>query len=105
MKNTTTNYIAHENVIEMLELWVEPDMWEDQSIFTEIKEVVQKLKEPSCQLSKRELFLTQELVSELLEATQTSFNKADDKYKNELSLAIKDITEFQSFLEVSTEAH
>ena len=105
MKIVTSNSTVNDNVINMLSLWVTPDMWQDKMLFAEIKEVIQKLSEPSYQLSERELIITQELINGLLEATLVSFKKADDFQKNELSLVLNDITKFLSFLEVGTETH
>jgi hypothetical protein len=105
MKSAMTNDIGSANVINMLNLWITPDMWQDKTLFAEIKEVIQKLTEPSYQLSERELLITQELINGLLEATIVSFNKADDFQKNELSLVLNDITKFLSFLEVGTETY
>jgi len=105
MKSAMTNDIGSANVINMLNLWITPDMWQDKALFAEIKEVIQKLSEPSYQLSERELIITQELINGLLEATLVSFKKADDFQKNELSLVLNDVTNFLSFLEVGTETH
>ena len=106
MKSAMTNDIGSANVINMLNLWITPDMWQDKTLFAEIKEVIQKLTEQSSsQLSERELCLTQELTNGLLEATLASFDKADDIQKDELGLVLNDITKFVSFLEVSTESH
>ena len=90
----------------MLSLWLTPDMWQEKTVFFEIKEVIQKLTEQSSyQLSEREFYLTQELTSGLLEATLTSFDKADDFQKDELGLALNDIRKFLSFLQISTETY
>ncbi|WP_019027536.1 hypothetical protein [Colwellia piezophila] len=105
MKSAMTNYIGIENVINMLRLWVTPDMWQDKTLFAEIKAVINKLSESSYQLSERELFLTQELTDGLLEGTISSFDKADDALKKELALSIKEILEFQSFLLTGAEPH
>lgn len=105
MKSAMTNYIGFATIINMLKLWIAPDIWHDKTLFAEIKDVIQKLTEPLYQLSERELFLTQELVNGLLEAIFLSFNKVDDFQKNELSLVINDITQFLSFLEADTENH
>lgn len=96
------NYI---NVINMLSLWATPDMWQDKTLFAEVKAVIKKLTESSYQLSERELFLTQELTNGLLEATLSSFNKADDLLKEDLALVLNDITKFQSFLLMGADAH
>jgi len=105
MKSVTSNSTVNDNVINMLSLWVTPDMWQDKTLFAEIKAVIQKLSESFYQLSERELFITQELTIGLLEATLASFDKADDFQKNELSLVLNDINKFLSFLEVCTETH
>ena len=95
----------YANVINMLNLWVTPSMWGDKALFEEIRAVLNKLSNSSCQLTDRELCLTQSLTNGLLEATLSSFKTADDFQKNELSLALNDITKFLSFLEVGTETH
>jgi hypothetical protein len=105
MKNEMTNSTGNSSVINMLSLWVTPDMWQDKTLFAEIKEVIQKLSEPSYQLSERELFITQELTNGLLEATLASFNNAENSLKDELSLSLKQILEFQSFLVAGADAH
>lgn len=105
MKSAMTNYIRHVNVINMLNLWITPDMWQDKTLFAEIKEVIQKLTEPSYQLSEGELLITQELINGLLEATISSLGKADGSLKEELALALRDITQFQSFLLIGGDGH
>jgi hypothetical protein len=105
MKNEMTNDTGNANVINMLSIWVTPDMWQDKALFDEIKTVIKKLSKPSFQLSERELFLTQELTNGLLEATLSSFDKADDSLKEELSLSLKEILEFQSLLVTSANSH
>tara|TARA_R110000850_G_scaffold37134_3_gene97672 strand:+ start:1495 stop:1815 length:321 start_codon:yes stop_codon:yes gene_type:complete len=106
MKSDMTHYTGNAKVIYVLSLWLTPDMWQEKTLFAEIKEVIQKLTEQSSyQLSERELYLTQELTNGLLEATLASFDKADDFQKDELGLALNDITKFLSFLEISTENH
>lgn len=101
-----TNSTENANVINMLSLWVTPDMWQDKTLFVEIKEVIQKLTEQtSYQLSERELFLTQELTNGLLDATLASFDKANDSLKEELALSIENILEFQSLLITCVDAH
>jgi hypothetical protein len=97
MKSDAINSIRNTNIINILNLWVTPDMWQDKMLFAEIKGVIQKLTEPSSQLSEREMFITQELTNGLLEATLASFDKADDLLKEALALSIKEILEFQSF--------
>jgi hypothetical protein len=99
------NAMNYSNVINMLNLWVTPYMWEEKTLFSEINAVIKKLSESSYQLSERELFLTQELVNGLLEATLTSFDRADDSLKGELALALNDITQFQSFIVTSVDKH
>ena len=103
MKSAMTNDIGNTNVINMLSLWVTPDMWQDKRLFAEIKAVIKKLSESSYQLSERELFLTQELINGLLEATLASFDKADDSLKEELPLSLKEILEFQSLFVTSAD--
>ncbi len=98
MKNIMINSTNNENVINMLSLWATLDMWQDKTLFIEIKAVIRKLSQSSCQLSERELFLTKELTKGLLEATISSFDKADEALINEFSLALNDITQFQTFL-------
>lgn len=105
MKSAMSNYIGIENVINMLSLWVTPDMWQDKTLFAEIKAVINKLSESSYQLSERELFLTHELTDGLLEATTSSFYKADDALKKDIALSLKDILEFQSFLLTGADSH
>ena len=105
MKSATSNSTVNDNVINMLSLWVSPDMWQDKMLFAEIKVVIQKLSESFYQLSERELFITQELTNGLLEATLTSFYKATDSLKEELALSIEDILEFQSLLFAGADAH
>lgn len=106
MKSDMTYYTGNAKVIYMLSLWLTPDMWQEKTVFFEIKEVIQKLTEQySYQLSEREFYLTQELTSGLLEASLTSFDKADDFQKDELGLALNDIRKFLSFLQISTETH
>ncbi|MBA6350169.1 hypothetical protein [Colwellia sp. BRX8-9] len=106
MKNEMTNSTENANVINMLSLWVTPDMWQDKTLFVEIKEVIQKLTEQtSYQLSERELFLTQELTNGLLDATLVSFNKANGLLKEKLALSLKEILEFQSFLLTGADIH
>ena len=105
MKSATTNSIGNAKVIYMLGLWVTPDMWQDKTLFAEIKAVIKKLTESSYQLSERELFLTQELTNGLLEGTLSSFDKADDALKEQLALSLKEILEFQTFLVTSAAAH
>jgi hypothetical protein len=95
----------HENVINMLSLWVTPDMWKNKALFAEIKAVINKLSESSYQLSERELFLTQELTDGLLEATISSCGKADETLKNELVLALNNIIKFQTFLFTGSDIH
>lgn len=105
MKSVTSNYTVNDNVINMLSLWVTPDMWQDKTLVAEIKAVIQKLSESFYQLSERDLLITQELINGLLEATLSSFDKADDFQKGELSLSLKEILEFQSFLVTGVDAH
>ena len=106
MKSDMTYYTGNAKFIYMLSLWLTPDMWQEKTVFFEIKEVIQKLTEQSSyQLSEREFYLTQELTNGLLEATLTSFDKADDFQKDELGLALNDIRKFLSFLQISTETH
>jgi len=105
MKSAMTNDIESANVINMLNLWVTPGMWQDKALFAEIKEVIQKLSEPSYQLSERELLITQELINGLLEATLVSFKAVDNVQKDELSLALNDITKLLPLLEVATDTH
>ena len=106
MKSDMTYYTGNAKVIYMLSLWLTPDMWQEKTVFFEIKEVIQKLTEQSSyQLSEREFYLTQELTSGLLEATVTSFDKPDDFQKDELGLALNDIRKFLSFLQISTETY
>jgi len=105
MKSVTSNSTANDNVINMLSLWVTPDMWQDKMLFAEIKAVIQKLSESFYQLSERELFITQELTNGLLEATLSSFDKAEDLLKEALALSLEDILEFQSLLVTGADAH
>lgn len=105
MKNEMTNSTGNASVINMLSLWVTPDMWQDKTLFAEIKEVIQKLTEPSCELTEGELFLIQELTDGLLKAILTSFNNSEDLLKEELSLSLKHILEFQLFLVAGADAH
>ena len=95
----------YENVINMLSLWINPGMWGDITLYAEINEVIKKLSNSAYQLTERELFLTQELTNGLLEATLSSFNKADDSLKDEYKLALDEIIKFQSFLVADTQAH
>ncbi len=105
MKSVKSNSTVNDNAINMLSLWGTPDMWQDKALFAEIKVVIQKLSESFYQLSERELFITQELTNGLLEATLSSFDKADDSLKEELALSIEDILEFQSLLVAGDDAH
>ena len=98
MKSVTSNSTVNDNVINMLNLWITPDMWQNKTLFAEIKAVTQKLSESFYQLSERELFITQELTNGLLEATLSSFDNADDSLKEALALSLEDILEFQSLL-------
>lgn len=95
----------YENVVNMLSLWVTPGMWSDKNLYAEIKAVINKLYNSAYQLTERELFLTQELTNGLLEATLSSFDKADDDIKGELALKLKEIMEFQSFLVTEAKSH
>ena len=97
--------MSYANVINMLNLLNTPLMWQDQTLFAEIKTVIKKLSESSYELSKRELFLTQKLTHGLLEATLSSFDKADDYQKGELALTLNDIIKFQSFLVTGSDVH
>lgn len=102
MKNNITNYT---NVIYMLSTWATSGMWKDNVLLDEINITILKLLEPLCQLTERELFITQELTNGLLEATLSTFDKVDDLQRNELAEALYDITIFQSFLNVDINIH
>ena len=45
MKSDMTYYTGNAKVIYMLSLWLTPDMWQEKTVFFEIKEVIQKLTE------------------------------------------------------------
>jgi len=105
MKSAMTYDIGSANVINMLTLWNTSEMWEDKTLFAEIQEVIQKLSRSSYQLSERELFITQELTNGLLEATLASFANADYLLKEDLTLALNDIANFQSFLVTASDVH
>jgi len=105
MKSDTTNSTDNTNIINMLSLWLTPDMWQDKTLYAEVEVAIKKFSKSIYQLSERELFLTQELTHGLLEATLVSFDKANNPLKEELSLSIKDILEFQFLFVTDAETH
>ncbi len=105
MKSAMTNDIGNANVINMLSLWVTPDMWDDKELYIEITEVIKKLSDASIHLTERELYLIKELTSGLLDATLSALEKADEMLKKDFALSIKDILGFQSFLDADEYTH
>lgn len=97
--------LHYAKAINMLSLWATPAMWQDKSLFIEIKALTDKLTTASLQLSQRELFLAQELTTGLIEATLASMNKADDCQYHELVISLQEITQFQTFLLTTNPAH
>jgi len=95
----------YARVINMLNLWITPSMWGDKALYEEIKAVLSKLSNSSCQLTDRELFLTQELTNGLLEATLSSFNTADYFQIDEFASVLSETTKFQSFLVTDIKSH
>ncbi len=93
------------NVINMLNLFNTPNMWQDKEIYLEIKTVISKLSNSVFELSERDLFLVQELTQGLLESTLSTFERAETIDKPELVKCLDDLTIFQSFLYSKTIHH
>ena len=93
--NSVLNY---EKAISLLSLWAIPEMWHDNSLYIEIKELLSKLSHPSTVLSERELLLIQELSGGVIEAILTLMDKADDFQQDELITQLSEISQLHSFL-------
>ena len=85
--------------VDLLKLYVNPDMWEDESIYMEITTVLDKLSSTSVELSERERFIIRELTAGLLDAitlTLSRTTEADDK--ETLIETVEDMLKFIQFL-------